>query len=284
MAEIVSDFLRKTIKLFKERNVFEPEVSAERIFSHITGMKRADIYSANKMLLYEPQIRSIKAALQRRINGEPVAYITGECEFYNVKLKIDSRVLVPRPETEVLVDEIIKRIKTADNNIYGLDIGTGSGNIAISLAANLKNVEIIATDINDSIIELAKENAVLNSVKEKIEFRTGELFTSLDDCKSKFDFIVSNPPYVGESEKKGLPVEVIKYEPKHALFAGEEGLDLIKMIIDQAPGYLRDSGFLALEIGYKQSTAVKDLMIKSFEKIELIKDLAKHDRIIIGTL
>jgi release factor glutamine methyltransferase len=284
MAEIVSDFLRRSIQLLRDHNVFEPVIAAERIFSHITGMRRADIYSATETLIYEPQIRQIKAALQKRINGEPVAYIKGECEFYNVTLKIDSRVLIPRQETEILVDEVIKRLKKKEGKFKGLDIGTGSGNIAISMAKNIENIEMIATDIDDSILGLAKKNAALNGVENKIEFRKGELFTSLDDCKSKFDFIVSNPPYVGENERDDLPVEVIKYEPEDALFAGDDGLDIIVKIIEQAPLYLKPGGLLAMEIGYRQGAAVKDIILKSFAKSELIKDFAGHDRIIIGYL
>ena len=282
MAYIVSDLLREMIRRLADNGVYEPEVSAKRILTHITGMERAEMYADDRTLIYEPEINAAKAAIERRISGEPVAYIVGGCEFYNIKLKIDRRVLVPRPETEVLLDEVISRLREQKGKLIAADIGTGSGNIAISIAFNIPGLRIIATDIDAFVLELAMENAEMNGVADRIEFREGDLFAPLGNEYSKFDAIISNPPYVSEQERNILPVEVRKYEPARALFAGADGLSVIKKIVSQAPRYLKAGGLLALEIGYQQGSAVRDLMTRDFREVELLKDLAGTDRVIVG--
>jgi len=283
-AYIISDLLRKIIATLKENDVSEPEVSAERILSHITGLSRADLYSATDKIILDPEIHRAKAMMERRISGEPLAYIIGECAFYNIKLRIDNRVLVPRPETEILVDEAIKRLKDIRGKKKVADIGTGSGNIAISLVFNVSDLRVIATDINRSIIELAESNAILNGVSGKINFLVGELFEPLVDYRNKFDAVISNPPYIGIDEKDNLPIEVRKYEPTEALFAGDDGLSIIRKIIEQAPEYLKQGGFLAMEIGYKQGAEAKELMSSRFGGIKIIKDYVGRDRVVIGSL
>jgi release factor glutamine methyltransferase len=284
MADTVSNLLRKMISLLREKGVFEPEVSAERIMSSFTGLKRSELYVADETLIYNPAIHDIKAAVERRIAGEPVAYITGESEFYNIKLKIDRRVMVPRPETEILVDEVISILKGKSGHLSVADIGTGSGNIAIAIACNIEEVRIIATDTSASALELAEENARLNGVEDKIEFRRGDLLTPLSNIDYKFDAIVSNPPYVAEGDKDILPVEVRRYEPFEALFAGEDGLDAIRTIIRESPLYLKAGGLLALEIGYNQAAPVNELMKSDFMEVKIKKDLAGRDRVLLGYL
>ncbi|MBD3169865.1 MAG: peptide chain release factor N(5)-glutamine methyltransferase [candidate division Zixibacteria bacterium] len=282
MAFIVSDFLRRLIELFSDRGVFEPEISAERILSSITGMSRAELYSANDNIIYNPLIHRAKSAAERRIAGEPLAYITGECEFYNVSLKIDRRVMVPRPDTETLVEEVLKKLQRIEGDKLVADVGTGSGCIAVSLAVNLDRIEVIASDYKAEVIDLAEENAQLNSVNRKIRFVAGNKFEPFGDYNKQFDCIVSNPPYIAGGEKEKLPVEVREYEPAGAIFAGEDGLDFIRELVNESPAFLKRDGFLAMEIGYMQGEAVKDLMREKFYYIELVKDLSGNDRVVIG--
>ena len=282
MADIVSSLLRKMIRTLTDSGVFEPDVSAERILSSITGMKRSELYAATDTIIYNPDIHSAKAALERRIAGEPAAYITGECEFFNIKLKIDRRVLVPRPETEILVEETIKLLRQKGGKSKAVDIGTGSGNIAISLVRNISDLEMIATDIGPLVLNLAEENAKLNGVGDRIEFRLGKHFVPITDCPGIFDCVVSNPPYIGEEEKATLPVEVRKYEPPEALFAGKNGFAVSKEIITKSPEYLKPGGFLAMEIGFKQGQEIEKLMRPYFKEVKLLKDLAGRDRVVVG--
>ena len=282
MSDTVSNFLSGMIRTLRENGVFEPNVSAERILSAITGLNRAELYSGTDKLIYPPQIHSAKAAMERRIKGEPVAYIIGECEFYNVILKIDKRVLEPRPETEILVDEVIKYLRERHGPLRVVDIGTGSGNIAISLAYNVPDLQVAATDIDAAVLELAQENAEAMKVSGRIDFRMGELFAPLLGDAGQFDAVVSNPPYVGDDEMELLPIEVGKFEPHRALFAGIDGLAIIKRLIEEAPVYLKEDGFLAIEIGYDQEAAVRHLMNFNFRNVRIIADLAGKPRVAIG--
>ncbi|MBD3234386.1 MAG: peptide chain release factor N(5)-glutamine methyltransferase [candidate division Zixibacteria bacterium] len=282
MAYTVSEFFRKSIRLLEDHGVFEPTTSAERIFSHHTGLSRTELYAAAETIIYSPLIHNIKAALERRINGEPVAYIIGECEFYNIKLKIDKRVMIPRPETEILVDECIKLLRVKEGNLHIADIGAGSGNIAISLAVNLPDADLIAIDTEHSALELAKENARLNNVADRIDFTRGDLLKPLEYFRHKFDAIVSNPPYISWDDRDSLPVEVRKYEPEKALFCREDGLYIIRNLAEQAVEYLNAGGFLALEIGHNQGDEAKNIMRNHFNSVKLIKDYSGNDRIVIG--
>ncbi len=284
MAYIVSDFLKKSIRLLEDHNVFEPVISAERIFSHYTSLSRTELYAAAETIIYNPRIHNIKAALERRINGEPVAYITGECEFYNIKLKVDKRVMVPRPETEILVEECIKLLRDKEGSLRVADVGTGSGNIAISLAVNLPKSDIIATDIQQSALELARENAGLNNAADRIDFVRGNLFEPLKSFQRSFDAIVSNPPYISWDERDSLPIEVRDFEPEKALFCEEDGLYIIRKLAEQAVVYLNAGGILALEIGYSQGNDAKNMMRKHFSDVKLIKDYSGKDRIVIGVM
>ncbi|MCJ7507278.1 MAG: peptide chain release factor N(5)-glutamine methyltransferase, partial [candidate division Zixibacteria bacterium] len=199
---------------------------------------------------------------------------------FGYKFKVNPNVLIPRPETEILVNEVISLLRTKESSKI-VDLGAGCGNIAISLALNLKDAFIFATDISPNALKVAKLNAKLNRVEDKIKFLCGDLF---EPIKTEVDVIVSNPPYVSEKEFAELPDEIKSFEPKEALLAGEDGLEYIKKIIEQAPDFLNKDGILALEIGFGQEKKVKELVFnnKFLKLLEIKKDLSGIPRVVLA--
>lgn len=211
-------------------------------------------------------------------NGTPLQYILGSKEFYGINFLVNENVLIPRPETELVVDHIIKEYKGKDVKI--LDIGTGSGAIAISLAINLKRSKIEAVDISKKALEVAMENAKLLNVLERISFTQSDIFSTINS--NDYDCIVSNPPYISEREMRSLPTNV-KKEPKLALYGGLDGLEFYKRIVDKSISYLKDGGLLIFEIGCNQGKSVSELMQqKGFGNVKIKKDFNNLDRIVLG--
>lgn len=222
--------------------------------------------------------------IRRRCNNEPYAYIVGEKEFMRLNFKVDSNVLIPREDTEILVQEVIEvaNLKLeSEDKIKILDMCTGSGCIAISLDKYIKKAEITAIDISEKALKLAKENAKFNGVS--VNFIKSNLFEKLN-TKEKFDIIVSNPPYIRKALIRELQEEV-KKEPIIALDGGESGLDFYEIITKLSPKYLNTDGVLAFEIGFDQADKVSKLMEKNgFKDIKVIKDIEKNNRVVIGNL
>lgn len=220
--------------------------------------------------------------IELRAKGMPLQYITGQQEFMSLKFLVNSHVLIPRQETEILVETIVEYAEKLgkSSNISILEIGTGSGCIAVSLAFYIKNCFVTAVDISEEALQTAKSNAVLNGVDKKINFILSDLFENVGN--NKFDIIVSNPPYIRKEELAQLDIEVREYEPITALDGGMDGLDFYRAIVEEAPAYLKDKGLLAFEIGYNQAKDVACLMENYFSDIKIIKDLDKNDRVVIG--
>jgi len=260
---------------------------AELLFTDILKCGRHQLYSDRRISLAKEDAALISSALRRRIQGEPVQYILGKTEFMGLEFKVNPDVLIPRQETEILVEKALEVLKCSSAQVLQkrqiLEIGTGSGCIAIALAKYMPGCNITATDISSDALELAKENALLNDVLNKIEFIQGDLFTPYPVPCTLYDIIVSNPPYVASVDIDGLQPE-IQYEPRAALDGGKDGLDFYRRIIAQSPVYLRDEGFLMLEIGFGQREAVVDIFEFSskFEIIETAKDYSGIDRVIIA--
>jgi len=221
------------------------------------------------------------AFLKRRAKGEPVAYITGKREFWSLELEVTPDVLIPRPETEILVEHAINILKERESPLI-LDIGTGSGAIAIALAKEIKDAFIWATDISERALEVAKKNAKKHDVENRIYFLKGDLFDAIRDKNIKFHLIISNPPYVSEKEYKELPREIKDWEPKRALFGGEDGLFFIKRIVRNSPIFLYPGGYLLIEISPTQVDKIKKLIEKTscFESIKFLKDYSGRFRAI----
>jgi release factor glutamine methyltransferase len=221
--------------------------------------------------------------LQRRKSGEPIQYILGETEFYGLPFRVNPSVLIPRPETEHLVEEVLKRAALfAHPRIPPLrivDIGTGSGCIAVALARHLPLANITAIDLSSDALDLARQNADLNGVADRIRSLQGDLLAPV--AGESFDIIVSNPPYVPTADRGSLSVEVRDFEPGLALFAGQDGLDIYRRIAPAAHAALAPGGLLALEIGYGQLAAIEELLTAAgFQSIETIPDLQGIPRVV----
>jgi release factor glutamine methyltransferase len=218
-----------------------------------------------------------RALIERRRTGEPIQYITGQCEFYGLPFYVNREVLIPRPETEHLVEKALQ-LAARHTKPRILDVGTGSGAIAVALAANLPRASITATDISACALALARRNAERNAATDRIRFLRGDLLAPV--AGDQFELVVSNPPYVSETERTSLAVEVRDYEPHTALFAGVDGLDVYRRLIPAASAALVSGGFLALEIGHGQQAGIDALLVASgFTAIEFTSDLQGIPRV-----
>ncbi len=255
---------------------------AELLFTDILNCDRMSLYANKDLSLDKVKSSLVSAALKRRIQGEPIQYILGKAEFMGLDFRVTPDVLIPRPETEILVETALKIVRMFKClNVKMLDIGTGSGCIAISLAKFLKNIKVTATDISNVALEIANQNALFNNVK--INFLQADLFADYRLPVTDYDVIVSNPPYVPTQEIDTLQPE-IKYEPRLALDGGEDGLNFYRRIIHGAPRYLKKSGFLIMETGFGQKDAIKNIFQKSgaFKIIEWVKDYNNIDRVVVA--
>lgn len=221
----------------------------------------------------------IMEAAKKRVNHVPVAYIFGKTNFYGYDLKVNENVLIPRLDTEVLVEKLIEDIKSRNEKVSVLDIGTGSGAIIITIQKET-NAKCFAVDISSAALKVATENAKTN--RAEVEFVKSDLFEKISDLK--VDFIVSNPPYIETEVVKTLDKEVVSNEPNLALDGGEDGLDFYRRIIKDAKHHLNKNGKLYFEIGYNQGESVSALMKDDFEMIEVIKDYGGNDRVVRGVL
>ncbi|MGB7547259.1 MAG: peptide chain release factor N(5)-glutamine methyltransferase [Terracidiphilus sp.] len=221
--------------------------------------------------------REFRALIERRLAGEPIQHITGETEFYGLPFRVTPDVLIPRPETEHLVEKVLA-LAAGLRAPRIVDVGTGSGAIAVALAHKLPHAQITATDLSAAALDLARENAERNGVAARIRFLRGDLLAPV--AGEAFDIIVSNPPYVSTADRASLSVEVRDYEPALALFAGPDGLDIYRRLIPHAFAALTSGGFLALEIGFGQSPAIRTILADSgFEPIEFVADLQNIPRV-----
>jgi release factor glutamine methyltransferase len=215
--------------------------------------------------------------IERRYKGEPVQYITSETEFYGLPFLVTPDVLIPRPETEHLVEKVIE-LAASFSAPRIIDVGTGSGAIAVALACHLLHAAITATDVSVSALVIARENAARNRVSDRIRFFEADLLATF--AGEQFDIVVSNPPYVAEADRASLAAEVRDYEPDLALFAGEDGLEFYRRLIPSAFDAVTPGGFIALEIGYGQSPAIAQLLaITGFQQIEFLPDLRGIPRV-----
>ncbi|MEK7849953.1 MAG: peptide chain release factor N(5)-glutamine methyltransferase [Candidatus Omnitrophota bacterium] len=256
----------------------------EAIFCKLMKCGRSSLYlDGQKPPLSPGQYNRLNKILKHRAGGEPLQYLLGDTEFMGIRFKVRPGVLIPRPETEILLEEVIEFISSSGIEYPRiLDIGTGSGNIAVSLVKFLKKSKLHAVDISDACVSLAKTNARLNGVSSKIYFYVSDLFSCFKGSEIKFDIIVSNPPYVSAKEYKRLPVDVLR-EPSLAFKAGKDGLLFFRAIEKESRSYLKRGGFLFLEIGYGQTVAIKKIFSSGdeWQGVEFKKDLAGIDRVAI---
>jgi len=257
-------------------------LDAETLLLHLLKQNRAWMLGHGDDLVSAETQKSLTALITLRQAGEPIQYITGEAEFYGLPFFVASGVLIPRPETEHLVEEVIRlaALLPADQ-LRIADIGTGSGAIAVALAHSLPQAHIIATDLSSQALAIAKQNAVRNHVENQIEFFEGDLLAPL--VGQSFHIIASNPPYVPMVDLDSLSVEVREHEPHAALFAGDDGLSIYRRLIPQARALLVPEGWLLTEIGYGQHAAVEQLLSGGdFREIRFIADYQGIPRIAVG--
>jgi release factor glutamine methyltransferase len=289
------DKLRKTTEFLERSGIDDAGREAELIISHCLGTDRATIYRDNPRIP-EDLISKVDGFLKRRAKREPLQYIVGYTEFYGLKINVGSGVLIPRPETELLVEEAIKVTKSnlqspphppltkggQRGGIVVLDLCTGSGCLAIALAREFPEAQVYGTDTSEVAIKYANENAELNKIKN-VTFKKGSLFEPVKDFK--FDLIVSNPPYIRMNDIESLQPEIKDWEPLEALDGGENGLDYYRAIIPEVRNYLNEGGCLLLELGMSQSDKVKKISEGAgFKNISLVKDYSGIERIIIAKI
>ena len=287
--QTVGQALKNISKLFKNKGIINSERETEILLSYFLGMSRSEIYLNSDRILKDTEKTRLEKKIQKRIEKIPLQYITKHQEFMGIDFFVEKGVLIPRPETEILAEEVIKRLKNYkySNNLKVADLGTGTGVIAISIAKFIKDIIIYATDISKKSLQIALKNAQKHYCKDKIIFLQGDLFEPFIGRieKNSLDGIISNPPYINSYDFKLLPPEIKDNEPKIALFGGIDGLDYYRKIIRKSPQYLKKNGFIALEVGLYQSKIVKELIIKNTnfnQDIEITKDYLGIERVVIA--
>ena len=278
----IKNLIEKGRIMLKTNGIDEPKIKARMLMGFMLNKPRQYLIVYDSQELSKDITEKYLENIKKIINGIPIQHITNKQEFMKMNFYVDENVLIPRPDTEILVEEIIKISKNIKNPKI-LDMCTGSGAIAVSLAKYIKNSNITAVDISSKAIQIAKKNAETNEVKNQITFIKSDLFTNLE--KQKYDIIVSNPPYIKTNVIKTLDNEVQK-EPIIALDGGEDGLKFYRKIINESYEYLKYQGYLCLEIGYDQKEDVLKLIEKQEKYINTYckKDLCENDRIIVTKL
>lgn len=267
--------LRWAIEQLQQGSSESPRLEAELLVAHVLTTERLGLYLAPERALTSAQSARLHELVQRRCRGEPLQYLIGSVDFYTCRLKITPAVFIPRPETEELVELLVSEYtKNISPMLKVLDLGTGSGAIAIALARAWPESTVVAVDLSGEALAVARENALLNGVSERIRFLCSDWFSKISE---KFDLIVSNPPYVPTSALAGAQRE-LRYEPRLALDGGQHGLDAISRIIEESPKYLDRGGALYLEVGSDQGARVRSLMSKLFERVDIINDLSGQQR------
>lgn len=272
--------LQWTAGYFKRHGIDNPRIDAEILMAHVLACKRIDLYVNHDQPLHAGELERFKGLIQQRVHRMPVAYIIGTKEFWSLEFEVTPDVLIPRPETEGLVEAALKLHGTAES-ISVLELGTGSGIISIALAHERPHWRFWASDLSEKAIEIARINCRKHIPEDRIMFMVGNWFDGVEDHKGVFDLIVSNPPYIPNADLAGLDPDVRNYEPTHALDGGPDGLTDILHIISKAPDYLKPGGGLILEIGYDQGPAVQSLADQAgvFDDIVIEKDYSGHDRV-----
>lgn len=283
----VIDILNLTTEHLNSRGFENARLNAELIAAHVLNMSRVQLYLNFEKPLAQDELDKLRQLLKRRAQHEPIQYITGETEFYSLKFNVNRSTLIPRPETEILVEAVINNCVqsgNAENPIQILDIGTGSGNIAIALAKHIEHSNITAVDIQPGSLRVAQQNSELHRVQHKIEFLEGDIFNTLFPDKKVFDIIVSNPPYISEQEYIDLTEDVKNYEPEISLKAGNNGVAFYHRIVELARDLLKTGGAVAVEIGANQADSVHNIFSHEsiFKTIEIIHDLNKLPRVVLA--
>ncbi len=279
----VVEALRKTQEWFGKQGIETPRLDAELLLGHVLGLPRLALYTSFDRPLDPAETAAFRELVRRRAKREPIAYLLGEREFYGRPFAVDSRVLIPRPDTETLVDVALAALPEDSDGVL-LDYGTGSGAIAVTLAAERPGVRVLAVDLSPAALEVAKANAAANGVEGRVGFvRSDGLERVPGRFRGELTAIVANPPYIAESERAGLMPDVRDFEPAAALFAGRDPLVHYRRLSREAPAWLKAGGLLAVEVGAGQATDVRAMFeADGWPDVQVKADLAGVDRVVWG--
>lgn len=276
----IGRILKWTEQYFKQKNIESPRLDAEVLLSHILGRERIYLYVHFDEPLEPTELARYREAIKQRVQRVPVAYIIGEKEFMGLTFRVTADTLVPRPDTEILVQAAVERLRAHGEAPRFADIGTGSGAICLSVLHFLPKAQADTVDISPAARAVAEENAAALEVADRVTFHTGDLLAPLaGQC---YDAILSNPPYIPDGDIAALAPEVRLKEPHTALAGGKDGLDFYRRLTADAPALLKDGGFLAVEVGIHQAAPVAALAAPSFSRTEILKDYAGIERIVIA--
>lgn len=276
----IGRILKWTEQYFKQKNIESPRLDAEVLLSHILGRERIYLYVHFDEPLEPAELARYREAIKQRVQRVPVAYIIGEKEFMGLTFRVTADTLVPRPDTEILVQAAIERLRARGDAPRFADIGTGTGAICLSVLHFLPKAQADTVDISPAARAVAEENAAALEVADRVTFHTGDLLAPLaGQC---YDAILSNPPYIPDGDIAALAPEVRLKEPHTALAGGKDGLDFYRRLMANAPALLKDGGFLAVEVGIHQAAPVAALAVPSFSRTEILKDYAGIERVVIA--
>ena len=268
----------------KGREIDSPRLTVELLLSHTHGCRRIDLYTNFEKPLTPQELARFKELLKRRLDREPLQYILGKTEFMGLEFQVSRSVLIPRPETEKLVEVVLEECKQFDDRspIRILDIGTGSGNIPITLARYNSKIECTACDISGDAIEVAKRNAANHGVESRITFMEQDILTTVPSEGAPFDIVVSNPPYIARDEYASLQPEITQYEPRSAATDEHDGLVFFRRMTSIMAELMKKNGACFVEIAYNQGEAVSALFSSVFRDVAILKDYSGHDRVVCG--
>jgi len=282
----IQKLLKWVTEYLAAKGIESPRLSAELLLSHVLALKRIELYTQFSKQVPQEQLDKLHDLVKRAGLYEPVAYLTGKTEFYSLEFDITADCMIPRPETELLVQRAIEFLRTRCGIQYVCDLCTGSGCIAVAIAKNFPEARVIATDISAAALEVAARNIEKHRLNERIRLLCGDLFEPIIKQLdvNQFDLIVCNPPYVSTAEYDKLDKNIKDYEPEFALLAGADGMDVYRRIFEKVDGFLKPNAALMLEIGYAQGPSVKELLEQngSFAEIKIEKDFHDNDRIVIS--
>jgi len=273
--------LQWTAGYFARKGIEQPRANAEVLLAHVLGRERIELYLNYDQPLTPDELSRYRDAVRRRTSREPVQYITQKQEFWSLEFEVSPAVLIPRPETELLVEKALELFPSAPARV--LDLGTGSGAIAVVLARERPLWSVFASDRSPDALDVARRNALRHGVIDRISFLAMDLFVGFSPSRCSFDLIISNPPYIGEREFPGLPPEIAGHEPEAALRGGgAEGLDIIRRILGEAPSYLSTGGSMLLEIGLGQAETLQNELADNphFEDYRFFSDYSGILRIL----
>ncbi|UCG57617.1 MAG: peptide chain release factor N(5)-glutamine methyltransferase [Phycisphaerales bacterium] len=283
----IQKLLSWVTKYLADKGVDSPRLSAELLLGHVLSMARIELYAKFNTVVEPGQLDRLHELVKRAGQHEPVAYLAGETEFYSLALKVTPDCMIPRPETELLVQRAVEFLRTRIGKRLVCDLCTGCGCVAVAIARNHPDARIVATDMSEAALAVAAENVAKHQLHNRIDLLCGDLFDPLvlESDTDKFDLIVCNPPYVSADELEALDKNVRDYEPRLALFAGADGLDLYRRIVEKVDQFLKPDAVLMLEIGYSQGPAVRELLDQSgaFAELKIEKDSHNNDRVAIAT-